>query len=164
MQYSRLTGFVAIAALVIPGLVTTACSDAGTGPAPITVADLQGSWRAQSYKITDAAVSVVAAEIISMGATFTWNVDAAGRFTGSMFIPASLAGQDLSLNFQGSIALAGQDSIVVSFTPEIPPFLTIYRAGLKYYGTTMILTNRNTTFDFGNGQRPAIFEGTMVRR
>ena len=163
MRFSRLSGCAALSALLFPCMILTGCSD-GTGPAAITVADLQGSWAAQSYKVTDAAVPVIAAEIISMGATFTWDVDGAGNFTGSAFIPAALAGQDLNLSFQGSLALTGQDSIVVRFTPEIPPFLTQYRAGLEYYGSMMVLTNRSTTFDFGSGEVPAIFEGTMVRR
>jgi hypothetical protein len=148
-----------------PCLVLTGCGDDGTGPDLITLSDFQGSWTAQTYKLTDSAVPAVSMELISMGATFEWNVDDSGNFSGATFIPAVLAGQDLNLPFQGTFTLIGQDSVIVNFVPEIPPFLTQTRAEFTLAGNSLTLVDRDELFDLdqdGNDE-DVVFEGTLVR-
>lgn len=159
---------LALAAFLIssaPCLVLTGCGDDGTGPDPITLSDFQGSWTAQTYRLTDSSVPAVSMELISMGATFEWDVDGSGNFSGTTFIPAILAGQDLNLPFQGTFTLIGQDSLVINFAPEISPFLTQTRAEFTLAGNSLTLIDGDESFDLdqdGNDE-DVIFEGTLVR-
>ena len=151
---------------VLPFAILTGCGDDdGTQPDVLTLADFQGSWEAQSYRVTDAAVPAVTLEIISLGATFEWNVDGAGNFSGSTFIPAAIAGVDVNLNFQGNFVLVGQDSLIINFVPEVPPFLTQTRSAFELLGSTLTLIDSDTTFDFDQDgiEEAAIFEGTLIR-
>ena len=150
---------------VLPFAVLTGCGDDGTQPEVLTLADFEGSWTAQMYKLTDATVPAISLEIISLGATFEWDVDESGHFSGNTFLPAAIAGMDLSLDFQGTFTLIGQDSLTINFIPEIPPFLTETRAEFTLNGNTLTLIDRDEAFDLDqNGDDEAvIFEGTLVR-
>ena len=150
---------------LLPCAVLTGCGDDGTQPDVITLADFEGSWTAQMYKLTDATVPAISMEIISLGATFEWDVDDSGNFSGSTFLPAAIAGMDLNLNFQGNVTLIGQDSLTFNFVPEVPPFLTETRAEFTLIGNTLTLIDSDETFDLDqNGSEEAvIFEGTLVR-
>jgi hypothetical protein len=149
----------------VPCMVLTGCGDDGTGPDPITLGDFQGSWTAQTYSLTDSSAPAVSLELISMGATFEWDVDGSGNFSGTTFIPAALAGQDLNLPFQGTFTLIGQDSLVINFAPEIPPFLTQTRAEFTLAGNSLTLIDADESFDLdqdGNDE-DVIFQGTLIR-
>lgn len=130
----------------------------------LTYEDYAGTWEATSYKMTSVASPAVSIEIISMGATFYWDADDTGAFTGAMFLPAALAGEDMNVPFAGAFQLVGQDSAYVTFTPEVPPFLTETRAEFTVWGGTLNITDSSTTFDFDEDgtEEAAIFEGTMV--
>jgi len=150
----------------LPGAILVGCgSDDGSSPDLITLADFEGSWVAVSYSVTSVAIPGLSLEVISMGATFEWEADDAGHFTGSAFIPAALAGQDLNLDFQGAVTLLSQDSVVVNFNPEIPPFLTQLRGEFHLAGDVFTVTEEDSEFDFnGDGNmEAAIFEGTFER-
>jgi len=148
-----------------PLILFTGCDDDGSGPDLIKISDFQGSWQTLSYQITDAANPALTMEIISMGAVMEWDADETGQFTGSAFIPAALAGQDLNLDVQGSFSLISQDSVVLNFVPEYPPFLTQTRAEFQLVGDLLSFQDLDSEFDFdGNGtQEPAVFEGTFQR-
>lgn len=153
--------------VVAPCFALNGCGDDdGTEPELITLADFAGSWTAQTYRITNAAQLAPTLAIIGFGATFEWTVDNSGNFAGNVFEPTVLAGQDPDLNFQGRFTLVGQDSLIINFVPEIPPFLTQTRAWFEFTGdNTLTLVDRNTTFDFhrDDNREAAIFEGTLVR-
>ena len=148
-----------------PLILLTGCDDDGSGPDLLEISDFQGSWQTLSYQITDAANPALTIEIISMGAVMEWDADETGQFTGSAFIPAALAGQDLNLDVQGSFSLISQDSVVINFVPEYPPFLTETRAEFQLVGDLLSFQDQDSEFDFdGNGtQEPAVFEGTFQR-
>jgi hypothetical protein len=134
------------------------------GTRVLSFEDFEGYWEAAKYLITDASNPAVSVETVSLGATFSWTVDNAGNFTGDMFLPAALVGQDMDLQFQGHFELVGQDSAYVVFTPEIPPFLTRTDAEYTVWGGVLELIDRTATFDFDQDgtEEAAIFEGTMI--
>lgn len=162
MVYVRSLGVLGVFSLA----ALIGCDDDGSGPDLITLADFQGSWETLSYRVTDAANPALTLEIISLGAVLEWDADEVGNFSGSAFIPAALAGQDLDLDVQGTVSLLSQDSVVISFVPEIPPFLTQTRAEFQLIGDMLSFVDENSEFDFdGDGsQEPAVFEGTFQRR
>jgi hypothetical protein len=151
--------------VMFPIAALTGCDDDGAGPDLLTIADFAGSWEATTYRLTHAQVPAITLEVISLGVTLEMDANASGTFTGSAFIPAVLVGQDLDLDFQGAFSLVGQDTVVINFNPEIPPFLTQTRAAFQLAGNVLTMTDQDTTFDFdGDGtEEPAIFEGTLVR-
>jgi hypothetical protein len=136
--------------------------DDGAKPRVITLADFAGSWSATEYKVTTKTVPAFSIDVIDVGGSFTMAADNAGNYTGTAVIPAELGGP-VTLDFAGTIALVTQDTLQVNFNPEIPPLLTNFRAAFQLSGNTLTVIDSNTTFDFGAGEQPAIFEGTMVR-
>jgi hypothetical protein len=150
---------------LLPVVLFTGCSDDGSEPDLITIADFAGSWETVTYRVTNSAIPAISLEIISLGATMEWTADESGNFTGSAFIPAVLAGQDLDLDVGGTFSLISQDSVVINFVPEIPPFLTQTRAEFELTGNLLSFIDENSTFDFdGDGtEEAAIFEGTFMR-
>ena len=161
MRFLKPWGVLAL----LPVILFTGCSDDGSEPDLITIADFAGSWETVTYRVTNSAIPANSLEIISMGATLEWEADDSGHFTGSAFIPAALAGQDLNMAVNGNFSLISQDSVVINFTPELPPFLTQTRAEFELTGNLLSFTDENSTFDFdGDGnEEAAIFEGTFVR-
>lgn len=150
---------------VLAAAALSGCGDDGTKPDLITVADFEGYWETLSYRVTNAAIPAITLEIISLGAQLAWEADDSGRFSGTAFIPAALAGQDLNLTVQGTFALIRQDSVLINFVPEYPPFLTQTRAEFELTGDLLSFEDGNSAFDFdGDGsQEAAIFEGTFRR-
>ena len=150
---------------LLPVILFTGCSDDGSEPDLITIADFAGSWETVTYRVTNSAIPAISLEIISLGAAMEWDADESGNFTGSAFIPAVLAGQDLNLDVGGTFSLISQDSVVINFVPEIPPFLTQTRAEFELTGNLLSFIDENSTFDFdGDGtEEAAIFEGTFMR-
>jgi hypothetical protein len=129
------------------------------------ISDFEGLWVVEQYKATSVANPAVYMEIISLGAAMEYNMDDEGDFEGRAFIPAAIMGMTLEIPFAGNLELITQDTAMVSFTPEVPPFLTQTRAAFTIDGNTVEITDPNTTFDFGggSGEEAAIFEGIMVR-
>jgi hypothetical protein len=161
MRFLKWWGVLAL----LPVVLFTGCSDDGSKPDLITVADFAGSWETVTYRVTNSAIPAISLEIISLGAAMEWEADESGNFTGSAFIPAALAGQDLNMPVNGTFNLISQDSVVINFIPEIPPFLTQTRAEFELTGNLLTFKDENSTFDFdGDGNdEAAIFEGTFVR-
>jgi hypothetical protein len=162
MRLLRRWGVLAL----LPVALFAGCSDDdGSEPDLITIADFAGSWETLTYRVTNSAIPAISLEIISLGAAMEWEADEAGQFTGSAFIPAALAGQDLELDVGGTFSLISQDSVVINFVPEYPPFLTQTRAEFELTGNLLSFTDEDSTFDFdGDGiEEAAIFEGTFVR-
>ena len=162
MRFLKWWGILAL----LPAVLFAGCSDDdGSEPDLITIADFAGSWETLTYRVTNSAIPAISLEIISLGAAMEWEADESGHFTGSAFIPAALAGQDLDLDVGGTFSLISQDSVVINFVPEIPPFLTETRAEFELTGNLLSFKDENSTFDFdGDGnEEAAIFEGTFVR-
>ena len=161
MRFKQCFGALAM----FPIVLLSACDDDGTKPDPFTIADFQGSWETLTYRVTAADNAALTLEIISLGAVLEWDADPSGNFSGSAFIPAALAGQDLDLDVQGTFSLISQDSVVINFIPEIPPFLTQTRAEFQLAGDMLSFVDDDSEFDFdGDGsQEAAIFEGTFRR-
>jgi hypothetical protein len=151
--------------VVILLVVFSGCGDDGSKPNLITIADFEGSWETLTYRITSSANPALTLEIISLGATMEWDADDRGNFDGSAFIPAALAGQDLDLDVQGTFSLLSQDSVLIVFIPEYPPFLTQTRAEFSLVGDLLSFDDENSEFDFdADGQMEAAkFQGTFMR-
>jgi hypothetical protein len=157
-------------AVLLAGVLFIGCGDdgggdGGGGPTLIVIADFEGSWVADSYRVTSSANPMITLELIALGGAFAFDADDAGAFAGRGFIPASVAGMTLELPFQGSVELIDQDTLQVNFTPELPPFLTTMRGAFTLEGDMLTITDTNATFDFDGDtvEEPAIFEGTMVK-
>jgi hypothetical protein len=165
MRGLRRTISLALVVMVAACFLAGCGDDDGAKPKVITLADFEGSWVVQSYKVTRVASPQITVDVTELGAAFSFDADDAGNFTARAFIPASLAGTTLELSFGGAFTLITQDTTQVNFSPEIPPFLTSIRGHFTLAGNTMTITDTNTTFDFDGDQveEPAIFEGVMVR-
>jgi hypothetical protein len=151
--------------LLLIGLLLVGCGDDnGGGPGLIVISDFEGSWVMTQYKATSADNPAVYVELIALGGAFEFDVDEAGGFEGRGFVPAEVAGSTVELPVQGNLELISQDTVLVTFTPEIPPFLTETRASFTWIGDTLSLYDPNAVFDFDGDQQlePSIFEGTMV--
>jgi hypothetical protein len=61
--------------------------------------------------------------------------------------------------------MATQDTVTVSFTPEIEPFLTSFSGAFTLSGDDLTIISENASFDFDGDtvEEPAIFEGVMAR-
>jgi hypothetical protein len=151
---------------VLVGILVVGCGsdDNGGGPDLIVISDFEGEWVITEYKATMAANPAVSLELISLGGAMTFEADEDGDFTGRTFVPPSFAGMNVELTAQGTMELLSQDSLLVSFVPEMPPFLTEMRGEFEMTGNTVTLYDENAEFDFDGDQQmdPAIFEGTMV--
>ena len=163
---SRLVLFLPV--LVLVGAMFTGCGEEGKSePDLISISDFEGSWVVQQYKATSVANPIISVELVSGGGAFEMDIDEDGEFQGRMFIPASLAGVNMEMPIAGTTKLISQDSLVITFTPEIPNFLTKTRAAftLSSNNNTVTLTDGNAHFDFGLGSGPeqVIFEGVMVK-
>jgi hypothetical protein len=161
MRFLRSLGVL----VMLPAAMLAGCGDDGSNPDVITLADFEGSWETLTYRVTNAAIPAISVEIISLGASLEWEADDSGNFTGSAFIPAALAGQDIDMAVNGTFALISQDSVLINFIPEVPPFLTQTRAEFELSGDLLTFKDENSTFDFdqdGN-EEAAFFEGTFRR-
>jgi len=129
-----------------------------TGPYPsvIFTEDFEGHWEATGYTVTSDANPMVTLNTIDAGATFEFDVSSDGTALVDVFIPASLAGEDVTLDdVPAAFQLEYQDTMTIAFTPEIPPLLTNTRGPFTLVGDVFTLTDENTSFDFGAGPEPA---------
>ena len=167
MRFLRWSGLLYILPVILlAGGIFVGCGDdGGTDTDLIVIGDFEGSWVAASYRVTSVANPQISVELVGLGGAFAWDADDEGEMTGRAFIPASMAGVTLELQFQGAFDLITQDSVIVNFIPESPPFLENTRAGFTLVGDTFTILDENTMFDFDRDQvpEPAIFEGTMIR-
>jgi hypothetical protein len=150
---------------LLAGTLFVGCGgdDGGGGPHLIVISDFQGEWVITLYKATSVANPFMSLELISVGGAITFDADENGDFTGRMFIPAAVAGMTVEIASAGNIEIITQDTLLVSFTPEMPPFLTDLRGAFEMTGNTVTLYDANNEFNFGGGTEAAIFEGAMVK-
>ena len=166
MKFLKWSPLISMLTVVLSvGIVFIGCGDDdGTEPEQITLADLAGYWEAQSYEVTSNAASEISFDLVTLGGAFTIDADDTGDFSGTAEIPEAMGGP-LTLPFQGTFELVTQDSMRVTFDPEIPPFLTNFTGWFELSGNTMHMLDENTSFDFDQDgvEEPATFDGVMVR-
>lgn len=151
-----LLGGVALA-LMLGGLAVS-CG----GDDEITEADFEGSWTGLEYTITPKDDPAAAMELIAAGASFMLEVDDEGNFSGEMEIPAVLGGP-LTIPAQGTFEVVDQETLRMTFNPEVPPFLTSYTGPFELDGDILTLTDESSTFDFGAGEVPVTTVGKLER-
>jgi hypothetical protein len=130
----------------------------------IDVSDFEGSWEATSYAITSKADPAVTIDVIAAGAVLTAQTDTAGNLSGQVDVPEALGGP-LTLDFAATFVLVDQETMAVTFDPEIPPLLTDFTGPFGLDETTMTLQDDDAVFDFGDGagEVPATAEVVLVR-
>lgn len=130
----------------------------------IEVSDFEGSWEASSYELTSQDDPSVTIDIIAAGAVLTARTGSTGDLIGQVEIPEALGGP-LTLDFAATFVLVDQETMTVTFDPEIPPLLTDFTGPFGLDETTMTLQDNDAVFDFGDGagEVPAIAEVVLVR-
>lgn len=130
----------------------------------IEVSDFEGSWEASSYELTSQDDPSVTIDIIAAGAVLTAQTGSTGDLIGQVEIPEALGGP-LTLDFAATFVLVDQETMTVTFDPEIPPLLTDFTGPFGLDETTMTLQDNDAVFDFGDGagEVPAIAEVVLVR-
>ena len=128
----------------------------------IDVSDFQGSWEATSYEVTSKDDPSVTIDVIAAGAVLTAQTGPTGNLDGQVEIPEALGGP-LTLDFAATFVLVDQETMTVTFDPEIPPLLTNFTGPFGLDETTMTLQDNDAVFDFGSGEVPAIAEVVLVR-
>jgi hypothetical protein len=154
-----------MAAVLVATVLFIGCGDDdGTEPEQITLADLAGHWEAQSYEVTSNAAPEISMDLIVLGGAFTFDAEDTGDFIGTAEIPEAVGGP-LTLPFQGTFELVTQDSMRITFDPEIPPFITSFTGWFELSGNTVHMVDENTSFDFDQDgvEEPATFDGVMIR-
>jgi hypothetical protein len=148
----------------LPLIPSLACDDDGTEPDLITIADFAGDWEATQFKVTHPTNPLIQFDLIALGGSLDATVQTTGAFLGSAEIPDLGAGA-LTVPVAGAFVLVDQETVQVTFTPEVPPFLTDFTAEFTLTGNTLTLYDEDSDFDFDfDGQsEPAIFEGTLQR-
>ena len=170
MKRSDWPGMICLLSVVLlVGMLLVGCGDddkeGEVQPQPIVIADFAGAWVAQQYKATSIDDPETSLELITVGGAFQFDADEEGAFEGRGFVPATVAGVTVELPFQGNVELLTQDSLLVDFTPDLPPFLTDMRGSFSLEGNSLAIIDSNATFDFDGNQEldPAVFEGIMVK-
>ena len=130
----------------------------------IDVSDFQGSWEATSYEVTSKDDPSVTIDVIAAGAVLTAQTGPTGNLDGQVEIPEALGGP-LTLDFAATFVLVDQETMTVTFDPEIPPLLTNFTGPFGLAETTMTLQDNDAVFDFGDGagEVPATAEVVLVR-
>jgi len=130
----------------------------------IDVSDFEGSWEATSYAITSKDDPSVTIDVVAAGAVLTAETDATGNLSGQVEVPEALGGP-LTLDFAATFVLVDQETMTVTFNPEIPPLLTSFTGPFSVDETTMTLQDDGTVFDFGDGagEVPATAEVVLAR-
>jgi hypothetical protein len=127
----------------------------GSYPRVVFVEDFEGHWEATAYTVTNKANPQISINTIEAGATFEFDVDSEGVAVGNAFIPEALAGEDLTFeDIPAAFELVYQDTMVIAFTPEIPPLLTNTRGHFTLDGDLYVLTDEDSYFDFDGDQTP----------
>lgn len=137
-----------VLALMLGGLAVS-CG----GDDEITQADFEGSWTALEYTITPKDDPAAALELIGAGASFLFDADDEGNFSGEMGIPEPLGGP-MTIPSQGTFEVVDQETVRLTFDPAVPPFLTSFTGPFELDGDTLTLTDEGSTFDFGAGEVP----------
>lgn len=121
------------------------CDDNGTG---LEATDLQGTWIASVYEYTDNANALSVVDIIQRdGASFTLTVDASGS---------------ASTVFDDGLGNTSTDSGTLnSTTNTLTLGGTIFDA--QRNGNVLILTDTDSSFDFGAGSTSATLRIVMNR-
>jgi len=128
----------------------------GSYPPIIFTEDFGGQWEATGYTVTSDANPAITLNTIDAGATFEFDVSPDGTALVDVFIPASLAGEDVTLDDVPAVfQLEYQDTMTIAFTPEVPPLLTNTRGFFTFEGDLYTLTDEDALFDFGAGPEPA---------
>jgi hypothetical protein len=154
---------------VLVGVMLAGCGDDDktTESDLIEISDFEGEWVITQYKATSFDDPPIVLELISLGGAMTFEADEDGDFTGRTFVPAAVAGTEnpVEITAQGAIEIVTQDTLLVTFTPAWPPFLTEMRGEFEITGNTVTLYDPNGEFDFDGDMQmdPAIFEGIMVK-
>ncbi len=146
----------------------------GNGAVPVTavttlvmtdvvVADFEGSWEAASFVVTSQDDPAVTLDVIALGVALAAGADADGNVTGQAELPEALGGP-LTLDFAGVFDVVDQETMTVSFDPDIPPLLTSFTGPFTFDGQTLTIVDENTVFDFddGNGEVTATAVTTLV--
>jgi hypothetical protein len=155
--------------VLLVGVLLTGCGsdDNGGEPDLIEISDFEGEWVITQYKATSYDETPIVVELISIGGAMTFIADEDGDFTGRTFVPAAVAGTEkpVEITAQGNMEIITQDTLLVTFTPPWPPFLTEMRGAFEMTGNTVTLYDPNGEFDFDGDMQmdPAIFEGIMVK-
>ena len=144
--------------VVLPGLVlfvAVALFGAGctSSDSDITIADFAGVWDAASYLVKSKDDPAMSMDPIALGGSMTATIDTGGRLTGTASIPDPARGM-LTFPFAGQLTLIDQGTISIDFQPDIPPLLTDDTARFSLSGSTLVLENDNTTFDWDSDGTP----------
>lgn len=147
--------------LLIGLMVTAAVSGCGGDDADVSVGDFEGSWEATSFTITPADSPEFSLDAVAMGVTLEASVDDAGALTGVLEVPELLGGP-ATLDFGGEFVLEDQETLTLSFTPEIPPLLTSFSGPFTLSDDTLTITDENAVFDFGDGNGEVAVTAVVV--
>ncbi len=154
---SRFRLLLATVVLLLFTLLTGACGSDGSGD--ITVADLEGTWVATSLTVTANDDPGQSIDLIAVGGSMEMAADESGRVEGTLTVPAALGGGDLPV--MGQLDVVDQETMAVSFDPEIPPLLVGYSGPFTLEGSTLTVTDEEGSFDFGTGT-PVSASSTVV--
>jgi hypothetical protein len=105
----------------------------------------------------------VTLDVIALGVVLTAGADAEGNVTGQAELPEALGGP-VTLDFAMGFEVVDQETMAVSFDPEIPPLLTSSSGPFTFDGQTLTIVDENAMFDFddGNGAVPVTAVTTLV--
>ena len=160
MDVKALRAVVAVALVSILAVLFAAC---GGGDDDVTLADFEGVWTGVSYTLTANDDPSLSVELISMGATVTFDTGDSGNASGTFGVPEAFGGP-LELPVDATFELEDQETMTVTFEEEIPPLLTSYTGPFELEGDTMTLTDENASFELTEGAGPvpvtavAVFE------
>lgn len=142
---------VTVAVLVsVLAVLAAAC---GGDDDDVTLADFEGVWTGVSYTLTANDDPSLSVELISMGATITFDTDDSGNASGTFGVPEAFGGP-LELPVQATFELDDQDTMTITFEEELPPLLTSYTGPFELDGDTMTLTDENASFELTEGAGP----------
>ena len=74
-------------------------------------------------------------------------MDDAGNLAGTLTLPGAPA----PIEFDATFVLDDQETLTVTFEPEIPPLLIGFTGPFTLEGDTLTLTDESGTYDFGDG-------------
>lgn len=148
-------------------MIAGCAGDDATGPAEPSVADLAGLWMGMSFSITSTADPALKMDLMGMGGTLSWAIQASGSFSGTAVVPGALLGQEgaITIPVSGVMRVVESTTLRVDFVPEIPPFFTAFTSQYSVVGDVLTLHDDGAKYDFdGDGVNdPAVLHGTFSR-
>lgn len=152
-----------IALCCAAALATASCSSSDDD---ITLADFAGVWDAVSYQVTSKDNPALSVDVIALGGSMVTTVDVDGRLVGTANIPDPSTGGMLTFPFAGAFILVDQETLIIDFQPDIPPYFTDETVHFDLSGDTLVLESPETGFDWdADGvPDPSTFRGEMRRR